>query len=108
MRLLLAESGHYILPVNKQDQQLSQNEMEEVQRLWQKRNTATALEQTWHGDRQGGDDGYNKKPEKLQFAKDVIEEPYITKNDIDMDKNIAVGEEPRDPGSHGQQLRPGV
>ena len=93
MRLLLAESGHYILPVNKQDQQLSQNEMEEVQRLWQKRNTATALEQTWHGDRQGGDDGYNKKPEKLQFAKDVIEEPYITKNDIDVDKNIAVGEE---------------
>ena len=30
----------------------------------------------------------------MQFAKDVIEEPYITKNDIDMDKNIAVGEEP--------------
>ena len=93
MRLLLAESGHYILPVNKEDQQLSNEEMDEVQRWWQKPSTATALEQTWHGERRDDGDGYIKKSDKLQFAKDVIDEPYVQKNDKKHDGEIAVGEE---------------
>ena len=65
VRLLLAESGHYILPISKDDQHLTDNEMDEVTRLWQKPYQATVLEQTC------------EKDEKLQFAKDFIEEPKI-------------------------------
>ena len=46
MKLLLAESGHYILPVNKEDQQMTDQEMAEVLKIWKRPCQATTLEQT--------------------------------------------------------------
>ena len=47
MRLLLSESGHYILPVNKEDQQMSDNDVRRITTLWKgNADQATALEQT--------------------------------------------------------------
>ena len=37
MKLLLAESGHYILPVNKEDQDMSLNEQKEILAWWKGR-----------------------------------------------------------------------
>lgn len=106
MRLLLAESGHYILPVNKQDQQLSQNEMEEVQRLWQKPNTATALEQTWHGDQQDGDEGHQHGQEHRQGHRHGQEHRQGLRHGQEHHhgQELRCGRRARDPGSHGQQL----
>ena len=50
---------------------MTQNEIDEVRQVWQKPNTATALEQTWHNDGDGKECNQNKGLEKLHFAKDV-------------------------------------
>ena len=42
MKLLLAESGHYILPVNKEDQDMTPEEQNAILRLWQGRHGHTA------------------------------------------------------------------
>ena len=42
MKLLLAESGHYILPVNKEDRDMTPEEQNAILRLWQGRHGHTA------------------------------------------------------------------
>ena len=46
MNLLLAESGHYILPASKEDQKMTDQEMDEVLKIWKRPCQATTLEQT--------------------------------------------------------------
>ena len=51
MRMLLSESGHYILPVDRQDQWIEESEKKDILSMWRRRRSqdaATALEQTCH------------------------------------------------------------
>ena len=81
MRLLLSESGHYILPVNKEDQQMSDNDVRRITTLWKgNADQATALEQTDMNDVE------KDKTVDLQFQCQVTEidnketDPMDTKN----------------------------
>ena len=68
-KLLLSESGHYILPVNREDQQMSDNEMRRITSLWKSNaDKATALEQT--------------------DSTDSIDRTDMTCTDIDKDKTM--------------------
>ncbi len=69
MKLLLSESGHYILPVNREDQQMSDNEMRRITSLWKSNaDKAMALEQT--------------------DSTDSIDRTDMTCTDIDKDKTM--------------------
>ena len=60
MKLLLAESGHYILPVNKEDQDMSLNEQKEILAWWKGRSSkhTVAREQS---DLNDNSDNYDTK-----------------------------------------------
>ena len=86
MKLLLAESGHYILPVNKEDQDMSLNEQKEILAWWKGRSSkhTVAREQSDLNDNSGNYDiksidvadtenvpDSNAENLKLQFAADT-------------------------------------
>ena len=103
MRLLLAESGHSIFPLNKEDQLMTPEEQDSIFRLWQGRHGHTAAcEQSninSKNDVKIDETNYDIKPndaqnfdnsehikQKLQFAadtesKDVIESEDMHKSD---------------------------
>ena len=82
MKLLLSESGHYILPVNREDQQMSDNEMRRITSLWKSNaDKATALEQTDMKDENDYANktdltGYNDKTVELQFQCQACENDF--------------------------------
>eukprot|EP00434_Breviolum_minutum_P046584 symbB.v1.2.042273.t1/scaffold9636.1/size2681/1 len=101
MRLLLSESGHYILPVNKENQQMSDNDVRRITTLWSHNyDQATALEQTDKNDMNKTD-----KNVELQFqcqttetddqeVKDIDTKKEKTSNPQDNYKQVADDEEP--------------
>ena len=86
-KLLLAESGHYILPVNNVDQTMTEDEKTEVLRLWRgkkKTGQAAAREQSdnCHYYNNSMNNDYNKlqfNTETLESEPDLLPEPM--KND---------------------------
>ena len=85
-RLLLAESGHYILLVNKADETMTDAERDEVLRLWQGRQHSgqTAAHE------QSDIAHNNANGSKLQFAAETaLKEPYVTEpKDVTEDERI--------------------
>ena len=73
MRMLLSESGHYILPVDRQDQWIEESEKKDILSMWRRRRSqdaATALEQTCH------------QESKLEFVVQEENEKEESKKDI--------------------------
>ena len=89
MRLLLTESGHYILPVsnNQNEAEIPNDEVQKIKQIWQnKPYQATTLEQTCndlHNDDNKSDGKIHNK-EKLQFMAED-NKPIGPKNNV-MDK----------------------
>ena len=107
MKLLLAESGHYILPVNKEDQDMSLNEQKEILAWWKGRSSkhTVAREQSDLNDNSGNYDiksidvadtenvpDSNAENPKLQFAADT--EPKNDKFNNKMEMIKVADDEP--------------
>ena len=83
MRMLLSESGHYILPVDRQEQWIDEKEKKAILSMWKKgevQDTATALEQTCH------------EKSKLEFM--VQEENEKEEDKTEMKESMAEDEMP--------------
>ena len=112
MKLLLAESGHYILPVNKEDQDMTPEEQNAILRLWQGRHGHTvACEQSNSNydskfDAKNNKTNYDIKPnnvetfkQKLQFTietepKDVADIMDEHQSDNNINKIKVADDEP--------------
>ena len=90
-KLLLAESGHYILPVNQEDQTMTEDEKTEILRLWRgKKKTGQAAAREQSDNCHNHDNSMNIDDNKLQFNTETLEPellsvPEPNKNDDTQD-----------------------
>ena len=79
MRMLLSESGHYILPVDRQKQWIENDEKKAILSMWKKdeaQDTATALEQTCH------------EKNKLEFMAEKTEKEENKSKEFDIEDEM--------------------
>ena len=88
-KLLLAESGHYILPVNQVDQTMTEDEKTEILRLWRcKKKTGQAAAREQSDNCHLHDNSLNIDSNKLQFNTETLESELPSLPEPKMNDNI--------------------
>jgi hypothetical protein len=88
-KLLLAESGHYILPVNQVDQTMTEDEKTEILRLWRcKKKTGQAAAREQSDNCHHHDNSLNIDSNKLQFNTETLKSELSSLPEPKMNDNI--------------------